>query len=292
MNPSETSWHYADGDEQKGPVPFEQIQREVGTGQLPSHTLVWSEGMPNWLPYRDVAAANLPSPIADTPGSSTLPQGHAPHTQDRLLIPATLKRVSFLKLLFVSLGAIALMCTAMGIMVLGSGILTPTGPSSGSAWVWPTVIIFFIAGIGVLIWAVVLSMIILYRSWLMIQAWGVSTTPGIAVGLQFIPFFNLYWAFRAYYFWAKDYNRVIQSDPRFQSAPRANEGAFLTYCICGIASISFNIMSNIDGMELLGLLDGAIRLVSLVVAIIMFIQLCSAINFFVDARDRDAVGRG
>ena len=79
MNPSETSWHYADGDEQKGPVPFEQIQREVGTGQLPSHTLVWSEGMPNWLPYRDVAAANLPSPIADTPGSSTLPQGHAPH---------------------------------------------------------------------------------------------------------------------------------------------------------------------------------------------------------------------
>lgn len=77
----------------------------------------------------------------------------------------------------------------------------------------------------------IFTLVYLYRAWKYIQDLpNVSTTPGKAVGLLFLPFFNLYWIFRAFHGWATDYNlRCDIADP--VNSEQANEGLFMMFCI-------------------------------------------------------------
>ncbi|MDO4426478.1 MAG: zinc ribbon domain-containing protein [Planctomycetia bacterium] len=66
----------------------------------------------------------------------------------------------------------------------------------------------------------------LYRCWRLIQDGYAHTTPGKAVGFNFIPIFNIYWIFISVYCLAKDLNAYAA---RYQiAAPRAWEGLTLT----------------------------------------------------------------
>ena len=57
-------WHYASGGQQSGPIEEEELKGLLGSGRLPASTLVWTDGMPNW-----VAAASLPALfVAGPPG--------------------------------------------------------------------------------------------------------------------------------------------------------------------------------------------------------------------------------
>src|SRR5262245_1631061 len=60
------------------------------------------------------------------------------------------------------------------------------------------------AGVIPLVVAVVVQMVLLYKLWAAIQdpVLRPRTTPGYAVGLLFVPFYNLYWIFQAYWGWA------------------------------------------------------------------------------------------
>ena len=55
----------------------------------------------------------------------------------------------------------------------------------------------------------ILPFVLLYKIWAIIQIGPVRTTPGKAVGYLFIPYFNLYWIFRVFLGWSRDYNRVL-----------------------------------------------------------------------------------
>jgi hypothetical protein len=46
-----------------------------------------------------------------------------------------------------------------------------------------------------------------------------------------VPFFNLYWLFRAFYGFSQDWNRITAAYEDTRLAPRMPEGLFLTYCI-------------------------------------------------------------
>jgi hypothetical protein len=105
----------------------------------------------------------------------------------------------------------------------------------------------------------------IHRMWSMIQDEDARTTPGIAVGFLFIPFFNWYWAFQAYRGWAVDYNRFIQKN--VLEAPRMPEGLFLTFAI-------IRILLRIPGLNIF------IYPAWIVLLIIMFAYICNAINFF------------
>jgi|TARA_B100000315_G_scaffold254050_1_gene294236 hypothetical protein len=61
-------------------------------------------------------------------------------------------------------------------------------------------------GIPVFIAAFVIGFIIQYKAWTIIQE-KARTTPGKAIGFQFIPFFNFYWIFVAYKGLAEDINK-------------------------------------------------------------------------------------
>jgi hypothetical protein len=43
-------WHYMVGQQKMGPVPLAQLQMLVRSGQLGSSVMVWTDGMPQWVP--------------------------------------------------------------------------------------------------------------------------------------------------------------------------------------------------------------------------------------------------
>jgi len=118
------------------------------------------------------------------------------------------------------------------------------------------------------IWFVVLMYIYIYRMWWMLPVSYARTSPGKAVGFCFIPFFNLYWVFVAYYGWSKDYNRFLQETGR-PYARRMSEGLFLTMCI-------FIVLGAIPFINYLLIIP------NMIISIIVFYKICSAINSMAD----------
>lgn len=66
--PTDT-WHVAFGQDVQGPLSFEAVQAHAQSGKLTGNTLVWRQGMANWLAAQDVAdlqalfTANTPPPL-------------------------------------------------------------------------------------------------------------------------------------------------------------------------------------------------------------------------------------
>ncbi len=61
-------WHYAEENEQKGPVDDREFRRLVDIGTIRANTLVWHEGLENWTPWRQVADQEMPVPADEGPG--------------------------------------------------------------------------------------------------------------------------------------------------------------------------------------------------------------------------------
>ena len=81
----------------------------------------------------------------------------------------------------------------------------------------------------ILIYGIVMLMILVFKMWGAIRGGVARTTPGQAIGFLYIPLFNFYWIFQAYWGWTKDYNATIA---RYGiTAPRAPEGIVLALCI-------------------------------------------------------------
>jgi len=51
---SQQQWHYTSGGVQRGPVDFSNLQLLLGTNQVRPEDLVWTEGMPAWIPANQV----------------------------------------------------------------------------------------------------------------------------------------------------------------------------------------------------------------------------------------------
>src|SRR5262245_59027598 len=71
------NWYYVSAGQRLGPVDDAQIDALVRAGQIQADTLVWYEGMANWLPYGQVRPAPplgtvppppMPPPSAAAPG--------------------------------------------------------------------------------------------------------------------------------------------------------------------------------------------------------------------------------
>ena len=110
--------------------------------------------------------------------------------------------------------------------------------------------------------AVVIAMF-LYKMWSAIQDGHARATPGQAVGFMFIPLFNLYWVFQAYYGWTRDFNTYAGS--RAIPAPRMPEGLALTMCILMLCSM----------IPILGIV---ISIVNLVLLSVFVSKACDGLN--------------
>lgn len=121
-------------------------------------------------------------------------------------------------------------------------------------------LILFIIAYAVEIYSGVIGFVLLYRMWSALQAGPVRATPGKAVGLLFVPFYNLYWMFQAILGWTQDYNVFVAQ--RGIESPQAPEGLAKTICILALV--------------------GAVPCVGLLVAPVLFVL---ALVFYAKAID-------
>ena len=284
MSTAGDEWYYAKGSEKLGPVPGSKIRTLVASGELSRESLVWKSGMAEWQAYDEIEAS-VPGEIVEAPVGSP-----SEERREMLPIPNDLKRTNFTKVLI--LGGI---CIALYMLMIAAVVLTirPTsGSPSGTAS--SMMIVMAVMGIGTVviyglgIYALVLCMIYVFRAWRALQPFGASVTPGMAVGLQFVPFFNVYWNFRAYRDWAHDYNRILASDERFTIGPRAKVGLFVTYCWGIVLYFVAAFASIITEREAFLAIGGLAAVVSMICYLIVLYQMCNAVNFFIELRDREA----
>lgn len=70
-------WYYALHGQQAGPVDEAALRSLIGQGVVHNETLLWREGMPDWLPLARVPDAPRPFPAA-APGDPSLPSSDTP----------------------------------------------------------------------------------------------------------------------------------------------------------------------------------------------------------------------
>jgi uncharacterized RDD family membrane protein YckC len=61
------NWHYAENGQQLGPVTEEQLVQLFHSGRVTADTLVWHEGLPDWVTYHQAMANRPPLPPAQPP---------------------------------------------------------------------------------------------------------------------------------------------------------------------------------------------------------------------------------
>lgn len=109
----------------------------------------------------------------------------------------------------------------------------------GAAGFWFLAVVSL--GLGA-IYSIVVYYVLLYKAWSAIQDGHARTTPAAAVGLMFVPLFNLYWQFQVIWGFAVDYNRYIERHRL--GVARLPDGLFLTANIlmCGMVIPFLNLL--------------------------------------------------
>ena len=74
-------WYILDGNEKKGPLAWQELCRQARSGALRPEQLVWTKGLAEWTPGRDVQglfAAPPPSPVPTPKAAPAPPPPPAP----------------------------------------------------------------------------------------------------------------------------------------------------------------------------------------------------------------------
>ena len=111
----------------------------------------------------------------------------------------------------------------------------------------PTILAPILLIVGLVSWCM-----LLYQLWKLIPAHIARTTPGKAVGFQFIPIFWYYWFFVAYWGLSKDMNETLRQR---KTQYRVSEGLGLTYALVSVVSATIGFFPGV------GLLAGFVSLV-------------------------------
>jgi uncharacterized RDD family membrane protein YckC len=75
------NWHYADQGQQIGPVTDEQLSQLFQAGKINGDTLLWREGLADWMPYRQAMAQSNPAAA----GPAQMPGTENPQAEPQVL---------------------------------------------------------------------------------------------------------------------------------------------------------------------------------------------------------------
>ena len=196
-------WHYQKNNQAFGPIDLGEVEALIRSNQILRSTQVWREGMAEWqmaiqTELQNIFPKDTPPPVSPPP--------IAYQSGDAKVSPADdVKRLENWFLIF-------WICMAAGIPL--------------------SIVIIGIPGV---IAAVVFYCFIMHKLWSIIPANVAKTTPGKAVGLSFVPFFNFYWNFVAFHGLAQALNAETKRNSILNK--EVNEGMSLTYCILICCSI-------------------------------------------------------
>jgi hypothetical protein len=106
-------------------------------------------------------------------------------------------------------------------------------------------------------------LVLTYRMWGAIQDGHARTRPGAAVGLLFVPFFNLYWIFQTYRGFAEDFNSFCARHSI--NPPLLPTSLFTAYGVLMICSV-------------IPVIGWPLIVVNFFVALAMISKICDAVN--------------
>jgi len=206
-------WYYAENEKQKGPF----TKQELTQVNICVNTLVWSKGMKKWKPIQNI------SELSDV--IKVLP----PEVKGNVILGYNYTKLNPLKYTW---------------LIFFFGII---GAAIGRFYyycmfchkMWPIPKLFYdesvkekvIAGHSELLEAATISgifsglfnitysvflFIFIYKTWKFLSK-DSDISPGKAVGLLFIPFYNFYWFFVVFRGFAKRVNKLIQDEPFFDN---------------------------------------------------------------------------
>jgi hypothetical protein len=188
-------WYYSLNDEPAGPVDDEQLKALFSRGVINFDTLVWKEGMSEWKRYGSITlTAENVSPVA--PQSTLSPYINEPGRP----------KGSGLRSLYGWWLATKIIATVVYPVLFYLSMRSAMAESTLTAVLMPFICVAGLAGVT----SGILQYVLLYKLWKVGQDGYASTTAGKAVGFMFIPLFNYYWAFRAYWGLSKDLNKYCE----------------------------------------------------------------------------------
>lgn len=177
------------------------------------------------------------------------------------------KKVSKMLYLWSAVAVVVVIYIISFIVGWEAGSLSVTRNYSSDAF--PRIVILTLIALFLIAYFAVIEMVLLYKAWAAIRPVNPRMTPGKAVGFSFIPFYNLYWLFPAFWGLAKDYNSYINKTGAADY--RLNEGMFVTYCI-----LVLSMLIPIAGY--LTLIPGTI------INFMVINQMCNGINHLAEGK--------
>ena len=258
---------YTSNGQQVGPVEGAHLVQLAQQGHVTATDHIWTEGMAEWVPattfnqlaslyqaqqqqlraQAQVQQASLSPPIGGGGAPTVTRRGNSSRTGGsrgrstlgtlpaRRQFQAARKGASANLIYTLFFLPIILFLIPMGFgMLAASGGQQPSDEAAGILGI--TALICIVAGYICLIAYGVVTYVYLYRAWYYIQDIpGLArTTPGAAVGMLFIPFFNLYWIFNVFPGWATDYNRYLDAKGA-TTVPRASNGLAIAAMLIPLA---------------------------------------------------------
>ena len=216
MNSEPQQWYLLEDGRQVGPFSPEQLAAAVAAGTVTTETLMWTEGLDEWIPASAVGGL-FPAAAVEQPAPP----------------PTDYPRVGVAPASFVMIAGFVV--AGVVFLVLGWIVGAKLGQQPETAG-QAAIIAPVLAGLGALCWlaAGITQLAYLYRAWKCLAYGSPRTTPAKAVCLMLVPVFNYYWAFVAWFGFARDWNRVTHEFADLRHAPRMPERRFLAFCICGI----------------------------------------------------------
>jgi len=202
-------WYYKIEDQEFGPINVDQIEQRLLEGKITRITSVRREDRIEW---ESLEESDLVVIFRDNPGAlNPAPSREVPPPLPLLQPLVKINELTALFWVWFGLYLALIMVMDIYMIVIAkiypSFILMPDESTYLSKILPLTILVILqsLLGNG----STVLDFILLYNFWKTIQDGRASTTPGKAIGFLFIPFFNLYWVFRALYGLARDQNRFI-----------------------------------------------------------------------------------
>jgi uncharacterized membrane protein YhaH (DUF805 family) len=78
---TQAEWYFVDGNgQQTGPVPISSLKEHVASGLVTGNTMIWTEGMAEWLPASSVEGM-IQAPVTQTYQSPNIQKAQSPQTQ-------------------------------------------------------------------------------------------------------------------------------------------------------------------------------------------------------------------
>jgi hypothetical protein len=265
-------WYYELNQQPFGPVSRETIADELKAGRITPQTRIWREGWAEWRRLGETELATLAG-MTPPPATGTIPPTYT-------AIPQYKK---------VNLGSITkLFWWWFGLYLSVFPFIIITLLSQGQPWVVGLMCVFeipFFVGM-------VLQYILVYKFWQVIQDGFARTTPGKAVGFLFIPFFNFYWWFVAFFGLSKDQNAYIDRHFGPTTMPpvrKAHPAIALGYIIFSFVYIVFySVLMIIMGIRMINSFSDPASMISLlqpyglVVSIFSYLQIALLFTMFID----------